>query len=228
MAAEEPPSRTVELKAHNSEADPELGKETSGPNLAWRHVDFSVKGRTILSDVAGGVSGGQVCAILGPSGSGKTSLMNILAGRCSSQPPNIKVAVVMEVDGQKTNPVAFRKNVAYVMQDDALMATATPREALLFSARLRLKADKQESIEQRVEEMLKDLDLLRCADVCIGGALVKGISGGQRKRTSIGVELVTKPGLIFLDEPTSGKITASDLEHHCHTMTGNTEFRPGF
>jgi ABC-type multidrug transport system ATPase subunit len=173
------------------------------PALSFREASFSVRDKVILRKVSGHVGSNQVCAILGPSGSGKTTLLNVLAGRSSSRPPNVKVSVHMEADGVKTNPVSFRKNVAYVMQDDALMATATPREALLFSATLRLSVS-EEARTKRVEEMLGELDLLGCADVYIGGPLVKGISGGQRKRTAVGVELVTKPGLVFLDEPTSG------------------------
>ncbi len=91
------------------------------------------------------------------------------------------------------------------MQDDALLQTATPREALRFSASMRLPASvSQETIEQLVDQLLEDLGLTACADVMIGGALIKGISGGQRKRTSVGVELITDPALLFLDEPTSG------------------------
>lgn len=91
------------------------------------------------------------------------------------------------------------------MQDDALMPTATPREALRFSATLRLPPTlSKDEIEQMVEKLLADLGILECADVVIGGALIKGISGGQRKRTSVGVEVITDPELLFLDEPTSG------------------------
>lgn len=91
------------------------------------------------------------------------------------------------------------------MQEDALMQTSTPREALEFSARLRLHFDRtKEEIDGLVCSTLTSLGLDSCADVMIGGALIKGISGGQRKRTSIGVEIITDPALLFLDEPTSG------------------------
>ena len=109
------------------------------------------------------------------------------------------------------------------MQEDSLMSTATPREALQFSARLRLPPETSEQfINTTVEVLLNDLGLTKCSDTMIGGALVQGISGGERKRTSVGVELITNPSvgcvyavyvsvltevwrqLIFLDEPTSG------------------------
>lgn len=91
------------------------------------------------------------------------------------------------------------------MQDDALTATATVRECLLFSANLRLGAGVSvEDKEALVDEVLVELGLNKCRDTFIGSERSKGISGGERKRTSIGVELITDPSLVFLDEPTSG------------------------
>lgn len=98
--------------------------------------------------------------------------------------------------GKAINPVAFRKNIAYVMQEDALLATATPREALIFSAKLRLPPDtSMETIHELVEAMLEELGLEDCANTMIGGPLIKGISGGQKKRTSVGVEIITNPSV---------------------------------
>jgi ABC-type multidrug transport system ATPase subunit len=94
--------------------------------------------------------------------------------------------------------VTYRKNIAYVMQDDSLMATATPREALLFSGKMRLPSSvSTEAIEKKVDQLLEELGLTECAGVMIGGPLIKGISGGQRKRTSVGVELITDPSVGF-------------------------------
>ncbi len=100
----------------------------------------------------------------------------------------------VRVGKTEINPVAYRKNIAYVMQDDALMATATPREALHFSATMRLPSDTTAAeINALVTKLLEELGLTDCADVIVGGALIKGISGGQRKRTSVGIELITSP-----------------------------------
>ena len=86
--------------------------------------------------------------------------------------------------------LATRQTIAFVAQDDSLPVTSTPREAILFSARLRLDKDKtQEEIETITTTMLQQLHLEACADTLVGGALLKGISGGERKRTSVGVEL---------------------------------------
>jgi ABC-type multidrug transport system ATPase subunit len=160
------------------------------------------------------VKAGRVCAILGPSGSGKSSLLNVLAGRSASSGP-VRITGHVKVDGQAIDPVKFRKNIAYVMQDDALMATCTPREVLRFSAVLRLDDRPLEEIDDLVNQTLKALGIEECADVYIGNALIKGISGGQRKRTSVGMELITSPSLVFLDEPTSGldSYTAFQLIH---------------
>jgi ABC-type multidrug transport system ATPase subunit len=135
---------------------------------------------------------------------GKSSLLNVIAGR-SATSPEVDVCGNFAVNGKKINPVEFRKNIAYVMQDDALLATATPREALRFSATLRLEKTSPEEINELVELTLVSLGITDCADTYIGNALIKGISGGQRKRTSVGVEIITSPSLILLDEPTSGQ-----------------------
>jgi ABC-type multidrug transport system ATPase subunit len=90
-----------------------------------------------------------------------------------------------------------------VQQDDILFQTMTVRECLEFAAKLKLPGTLAHKIA-RVNELIYDLKLNKCSGTRIGGPLVKGVSGGERKRTSIGVELITDPALIFLDEPTTG------------------------
>jgi len=183
-----------------------LGKITSRTpaNISWSSLDFRAGETMILNKVWGTVKSGEVCCIMGASGAGKSSLLNVIAGR-STTSGNVKVSGKITVNGKVIDPVAFRENVAYVMQDDALMATATPREALRFSAVLRLPpGTSSETIDSLVEHTLDDLGLQQCSNTMIGGAMIKGISGGQRKRTSVGVEVITQPSLLFLDEPTSG------------------------
>ena len=82
------------------------------------------------------------------------------------------------------------------------MQSMSVKECLMFAARMKLPAEVDK--EERVQELLDSLKLNKCADTKVGGPLIKGISGGERKRTSIGVELITNPNLIFLDEPTTG------------------------
>jgi ABC-type multidrug transport system ATPase subunit len=107
------------------------------------------------------------------------------------------------IDGQKVSKAMLRSMVAYVDQDDLMLPTLTVRETIMFSANLRLP----ESIslfekKARVEEVLHMLGLAHVGNTIIGGNGVRSISGGERRRVSIGVELVTSPSVLFLDEPT--------------------------
>ena len=91
--------------------------------------------------------------------------------------------------------IEVRKNIAFVSQEDSLERTSTPREAIKFSAKLRLpKTFTDEQLDELTSRMLEELGLAHCADTLIGGGLLKGISGGEKKRTSVGVEIVVKPG----------------------------------
>lgn len=132
--------------------------------------------------------------------------MNILAGRAASR-GRIKIDAEIRLNNYIVDPkkIEVRKHIAFVAQDDSLQVTSTPREAIYFSAKLRLPRNTPEkTLVKLVDKMITELGLESCADTYIGGALLKGISGGERKRTSIGVELVVKPEMVFLDEPTSG------------------------
>eukprot|EP01031_Cornospumella_fuschlensis_P027555 gene27555-33281_t len=181
------------------------------PEIAWSGVSFHAKKKVILSSCWGKVKTGQMAIILGPSGAGKSTLLNVLAGRSSSS-SDVTVEGKITVDGKLINPIAFRKHIAYVMQESALFHTATPRESLAFSAAMRLPPTYTRSeIASIVEQILQDLHLGKCADTMIGDVMHKGISGGERKRTCIGIELVTKPSLLFLDEPTSGLDSTSAI-----------------
>lgn len=174
--------------------------------LSWKDVNFTVqKGtKTILKNVSGYIQPGALCAIMGPSGAGKSSLLNILAGRQRSG-GSVEVTGTIMANGKPVDPQKFRKRIAYVMQEDALFATQTPREAFTFSARLRLsKSISDAQITNLVDAMLSALGLNKCADTMIGNVMIKGISGGEKKRTAIGVELISNPDILFLDEPTSG------------------------
>jgi len=187
------------------------GKKDPGPDTAadskvisWKDITFKVGTKEILKGVTGLIRPAGLCAIMGPSGAGKSTLLNIIAGRLRSQGKAVVGGDVF-VNGEKVDPVLFRKKIAYVMQEDALFATQTPREAFEFSAALRLP--KSVSVTERkklVDDLLEDLALTKCADTLIGSILIPGISGGEKKRTAIGVELISKPDILFLDEPTSG------------------------
>jgi ABC-type multidrug transport system ATPase subunit len=89
------------------------------------------------------------------------------------------------------------------MQDDVIFEYFTVREALTFAARLKLDLSVEDQ-DKRVDKLIRDLSLEKCANTQIGGLMKKTISGGERKRTAIGVELITDPSIVLLDEPTSG------------------------
>lgn len=148
-------------------------------------------------------------AIMGASGSGKTSLLNVLAQRLSLSP-----GAILEGEVRMNNRVVdsndFGKMGAFVQQDDILIETMTPRESFTFAARLRTTLT-EDQIPMRVQEIIDRLALNQCADTRIGGVMIKGISGGERKRTSIGYELITDPIVILLDEPTSGLDSSTAL-----------------
>lgn len=160
--------------------------------------------KKVLDNVWGSAPGKEITAILGPSGAGKTSLLNILSGRNYATSGHMEFSANIWLDGKLVNPstqLTVRKQIAFVQQDDTLHVAATPREAIAFSARLRLSASTTaQEIEELTTATLKALGLESCADTIIGGEMLKGVSGGERKRASIGVELVTKPSIIFLDE----------------------------
>lgn len=168
-----------------------------------------VKERIILDGVHGQVRPGEILAILGSSGAGKTTLLNILAGRVTTGSLSGQILV----NGQRRSK-EWKRLSAYVQQDDLLYSTLTVRETISYAARLRLprtlSSEKKRDLAAR---LISTLGLEDCADTRIGNAFKRGISGGQKKRTSIGIELVSEPKLLFLDEPTSGldAFTASSI-----------------
>jgi ABC-type multidrug transport system ATPase subunit len=141
---------------------------------------------------------------MGASGAGKTSLLNILSDRISTGGGAKVKGKVLVNDCIDLRGPNFGAIASYVMQDDVLFKSFTPREALTFAARLKLSHMSVEDQDLRVLELLGDLNLLSVADQLIGGGKIKTISKSEIKRTAIGVELITDPMLVLLDEPTSG------------------------
>ena len=157
----------------------------------------------ILKNASGCMLPGQAHYIMGASGAGKTSLLNALCGR-------LKINDDCHLSGDRmlNDRIPLDENVfprfgAYVMQDDMLFEYFTVREALVFAAKLKLTLSWEE-MNERVDNIIAELGLSSCQHTRVGGILSKTISGGERKRTSIGVELITDPPLLILDEPTSG------------------------
>jgi ABC-type multidrug transport system ATPase subunit len=196
-----------------------LAAHFSGWFVLQRGTKKSRPGRKLLDNVWGEVPKKETTAIMGASGAGKTSLLNILAGRLRSN-QSVRVEGDVRLNNYRVDPtdIKVRQNIAFVAQDDSLQITATPREAIRFSAKMRLpRTTTEEQLDQLTSRMLVELGLLECADTIVGGALIKGISGGERKRTSVGVELVVRPSMVFLDEPTSG-LDSFSAEQCCEVL----------
>ena len=167
--------------------------------LECRNAHIVIGKKPILHGINGAFIPGQLTALMGPSGSGKTTLMNAMSGRGA-----VKVSTgEILMNGGRMTRARVRKISALVPQLDVLFAVLTCRETLDYTARLALKSSKKERAA-RVDQVVRDLSLEGCLDVLVGNEDIKGLSGGERKRVSIGMELLTNPSIMFLDEPTSG------------------------
>ncbi|XP_076931807.1 ABC transporter G family member 10-like [Bidens hawaiensis] len=153
----------------------------------------------ILNDVSCEAHPGCLTAVAGPSGAGKTTLLDILAGNLSSG----KVSGHVLINSHPIDTKRFRRLAGYVTQDDALFPSLTVEETLMYSALLRLRCTRKEAAD-RVKILLNELGLDHVSSSRIGEGSNHGISGGERRRVSIGVELVHDPSVILIDEPTSG------------------------
>ncbi|KAL8462165.1 hypothetical protein ACS0TY_033295 [Phlomoides rotata] len=155
--------------------------------------------KQILKGITGSVGPGEILALMGPSGSGKTTLLKIIGGRL-----NDNVTGVVTYNDVSYSP-ALKRRIGFVTQDDVLFPQLSVEETLVFAAFLRLPSRMSQGEKyERVELIIKELGLERCRHTRIGGPFIKGISGGERKRTSIGYEILVDPSLLLLDEPTSG------------------------
>jgi len=193
--------------------------------ISWKNIRIATnpkKGssKVILNSVSGSVMPGQFLSILGASGAGKTTLLNFLSGRLISK--NLQKGGEILINGQSKDKLKkFQSFAAYVQQDDIMFQTLSVRECLEFSAKLKLNGPHEDKM-RRVDEIIDELRLNKCQNTKIGGPLVKGVSGGERKRTSIGVELITDPYLVFLDEPTTGldSFTATSVMETLKELAG--------
>ena len=160
---------------------------------------------------------------MGASGAGKTTLLNIIACRIDHYQKDAPVGSAQGSLFANDLEYSFRDfgNFAnYVMQNDVLLQSLTVRETLEYVAALRLKLGTQDR-KEIVKKLVHDLKLEKCVDVVVGGDLLKGISGGEKKRTAIAFELISDPSVIMLDEPTSGldSLTAFIICNYLRDLT---------
>ncbi|TMW64529.1 hypothetical protein Poli38472_011409 [Pythium oligandrum] len=195
-----------------------LGKPPLLCTLSWSDVSYNVSvkkrfgfGRktkkAILKNVSGRCAPGELTAVMGPSGCGKTTLLDILADRiCTGERSGI-----IESNGVKRQPQAFRSVASYVAQEEALLGCFTVRETLQMAAQLTLPHAKlvKSVLNPLIDHVIQEMGLWSCEKTYVGDVFYKGISGGQKRRLSIAIELLSNPSVLLLDEPTSGLDSAA-------------------
>ncbi|XP_058815896.1 ATP-binding cassette sub-family G member 4-like [Topomyia yanbarensis] len=168
--------------------------------LSFRNITYQVKGsdgksKQLLQDISGSFRSGRLAGILGPSGAGKSSLLNILS---AFKTKNISGEVL--VNGKLIKRQKYRREVTYTSQDVSMLGNITVVECLDFAAELKLPKSVSGMVKSKtVNDIVKLLGLQKCAN-----NHVETISGGEKKRLSIGLELISNPKILFFDEPTSG------------------------
>ena len=188
--------------------------------VGWR---MRLEIKEILAPTSAMFRAGELNAIMGPSGSGKTSLLNAVAGRLvDGGGTRYRRSGTVKFNGAVPSGEVVQSVASFVTQDDnALLSSLTVRETLRYAALLRLPSfmPKQQKIA-RAEEVLLKMGLKDCADTLVGNNLLKGISGGEKRRVSIAVQILTDPRILLLDEPTSGldAFTAGSIMEVLHAL----------
>ncbi|KAF5272449.1 hypothetical protein FQR65_LT04917 [Abscondita terminalis] len=172
-------------------------------NLGFTDLTYTVQqnksSKVILKSVSGHIRSGELTAIMGPSGAGKSTLLNILTGYKTT---GLQGSITM--NGNERNMSQFRKLSAYIMQDNQLHANLTVDEAMAVAAKLKIGSKTSKEKEEIINEILDTLGLLDHRKT-----MTSRLSGGQKKRLSIALELVSNPPVMFFDEPTSGLDSSS-------------------
>ncbi|KAL1213710.1 ABC transporter G family member 17 [Cardamine amara subsp. amara] len=167
--------------------------------LRFGHSPAQVK--TLLNEITGEANEGEILAILGASGAGKSTLIDALAGRIAEG--SLKGTVTL--NGEALQSRVLRVISAYVMQEDLLFPMLTVEETLMFAAEFRLpRSFSRSKKKDRVETLIDQLGLRTVKDTVIGDEGHRGVSGGEKRRVSIGTDIIHDPIILFLDEPTSG------------------------
>ncbi|PPS05408.1 hypothetical protein GOBAR_AA15254 [Gossypium barbadense] len=177
--------------------------------IYFKDLTLTLKGKNknLLRSVTGKLMPGRVSAVMGPSGAGKTTFLSALTGKTAA---GCSVTGLILVNGKNEPIQAYRKIIGYVPQDDIVHGNLTVEENLRFSARCRLSADLAKPDKVLViERVIESLGLQAVRDSLVGTVEKRGISGGQRKRVNVGLEMVMEPSLLILDEPTTGLDSSS-------------------
>nr|CAB3468077.1 unnamed protein product [Digitaria exilis] len=178
--------------------------------IAFKDLTLTLKGskKKLLRSVTGKLMAGRVAAVMGPSGAGKTTFLSAIAGKATG----CQTTGMILINGKMEPIRAYKKIIGFVPQDDVVHGNLTVQENLWFSARCRLSADMSKADKVLVvERVIESLGLQAVRDSLVGTVEQRGISGGQRKRVNVGLEMVMEPSVLILDEPTSGLDSASSL-----------------
>lgn len=174
-----------------------------------REVGKGKNRKIVVDDVSFAILPGEMVAIMGPSGAGKTSVLTGLAGYT----PPTSGAVFLDGLSLYGQYDVFRSAIGYVPQEDVMHRTLTVREVLYYHAKVNYPDElRDEEIERRIDVVLRRLDLDGVRDSLVGDEVTRGLSGGQRKRLNVAMELLSEPSLLLLDEPTSGLDARSAMQ----------------
>lgn len=159
-----------------------------------------------MHGVSGSLKHGEVTCIMGPSGSGKTTFLNLMAGKVDRTEGSVKI------NGEEGELTHYRKVIGFVPQEDIMLRNLTVEDNVRHSALMRLPVEwSREEKLLHVDETLDSLEISHVRDSIVGDENRRGVSGGQRKRVNIALEMVMRPSLLCLDEPTSGLDSTTSL-----------------
>ncbi|KAL0662061.1 hypothetical protein Bca4012_098898 [Brassica carinata] len=186
----------------------EVRKRRTLMELSFKNLTLTLKsnGKHLLRCVTGTMKPSRITAVMGPSGAGKTSLLSSLAGKAVG----CSLSGLILINGKQESIHSYKKIIGFVPQDDIVHGNLTVEENIWFHAKCRLPAGQSKGDKVLVVERVIDSLGLQAVRSCLVGTVEKrGISGGQRKRVNVGLEMVMEPSILFLDEPTSGLDSAS-------------------
>lgn len=183
-------------------------KNLSDLQFIAKNIEFKFPGSNNgIHPVSLEMNSGQLVGVMGGSGTGKSTLLNVLNGNLSLRQGNIYInGYDLHLDKDKLEGV-----IGYVPQDDLLVEELTVYENLYFNAKLCFDGTSDEKIEEIIDKTIEDFDLVEARDLKVGDPINKVLSGGQRKRLNIALELMREPSVLFVDEPTSG-LSSMDSE----------------
>ena len=185
--------------------------------LEWSNLTYEIttkkkKKLKILKNLTGSTQSGEILAIIGPSGSGKSTFLDVISGRRKSE--NIEGKVLLNSRPEKK----IKYLSTYIMQSEVMYGNLTVRENIKFSSQLNIKKGEKENskdyndkLEKRIDQIIKEFGLTKVEKAKIGTAILRGVSGGEKRRAYIASQIVSYDRIVFLDEPTSGLDSASSF-----------------